>query len=191
VSELEPVYWIAAAYGLVLGAICIYGHGWNVKAARCFTICAITLIVATVLERWLILAPSSNLWAAFLEEAIPIPLAMFLFCYAVGFDAARTSRLVLFTAIVLISRHYFGGLDHAILTMALAVDLELHRGDWKKGLIGALAGIATMWLFTYFISDVIGSSDTDFVFAASIFCFVHAWCFLDDAPKSVAVKKPA
>jgi len=189
VTELVNFYRIVAVFSLVLGPISVYGHGWTVKAARRFASCMVTLIVATVLMRWLILAPPSNQWMPVLGEAIPIPLALFLSCYAVGFDAARTSRLLLFTAIVFASRNQFGGLDKAILTVALAIDLELHRDAWKKGLIGSLVGIAALWMLTYFISDVIKSSDTDFVFAASIFCFVHAWCFLDIAPKPLPAKR--
>ncbi len=154
-------------------------------------ICTVAFLVTFVLLRHWVLSPQSHVWSHLLAELIPIPVPVALFCYAAGFDKARTARLFLFVLLATIAKYQFDGLAVFLLAIALAIDFELHPLAGKRGMIGSLCGIAVMWLVTYFLLSVLEITNADIIFSASVFCFVHAMCFLDVPEESTPEQKTA
>lgn len=154
-------------------------------------ICTVAFLVTFVLVRHCILSSPSHIWFHIVSELVPIPVPVALFCYAGGFDKARTARLFLFVLLATIAKYQFDGFAVFLLAIALAIDFELHPQAGKRGMIGSLCGIAVMWLVTYFLSSVLEITNADIIFSASVFCFVHAMCFLDVQEESTPEHKPA
>lgn len=188
---LNVVYWSAATCCFALIAICVYAHGWTMAAVRRAVICTVVMAASTALLRHWITAPPTDQWAHVWSELYPYPVLTLLVSFAAGFDKARTARLFLFVLLATISRYQFDGFAVMLLAMALAIDFELHPQAGKRGMIGSLCGIAAMWALTYFLSAVLEITNADIIFSASIFCFVHALCFLDAREEALPERKPA
>lgn len=141
----------------------------------------------TALHAWFQASEESSQIISFLAESTGLPFLVVMFSIALGFSAARMSRLMFFVFIGVAGKFQFDMVDLLLLSVALAIDVELHEEAWKRGFIGAVVGIAALWATIYFLNDVLALTNASLVFAAAIFCFVHGLCFVGEET-STAVK---
>lgn len=160
-------------------------------AAKRAAIGTVAVLASTVLMRHWIAALPADDWALMYSELFPLPALTLLLCYAAGFDKVRTARLFLFVLLASMSRYQFDDFAVMFLAIALAIDFEVHPQASKRGMIGSLCGIAVMWVLNYFLLSVLEITDPNIIFSASIFCFVHALCFLDAREEHRPQRKPA
>ncbi|MEQ9379360.1 MAG: hypothetical protein RJP95_00740 [Pirellulales bacterium] len=179
-------FYLASGIGwAILCIVCIYRIGFTAQAARRIGGLSLIMFVGVAIERWLLIEAQSNDNLLALSEIFPFPCAIMMLGIAIGLSAARIARLAFFALLSIISIYQFDTIDILLLSMALAVDIELHEEAWKRGFIGALAGIAALWGTIYFLDEVLELTNASIVFAAAIFCFVHGLCFVASAPTAI------